>query len=33
MDNNEIKKANRKALTKFIIIMVLSLIIGGGFGI
>ena len=32
MDNNEIKKANRKALPKFILIMVLSLIIGGGFG-
>ena len=31
MDNNEIKKANRKALPKFILIMVLSLIIGGGF--
>ena len=32
MDNNEIKKANRKALPKIILIMVLSLIIGGGFG-
>lgn len=32
MDNNEIKKANRKALPKYILIMVLSLIIGGGFG-
>lgn len=29
MDNNEIKKANRKALPKFLLIMVISLLIGG----
>ena len=29
MDNNEIKKANRKALPKFILIMVISLLVGG----
>ncbi len=29
MDNNEIKKANRKALPKFMLIMVISLLIGG----
>ena len=32
MDNNEIKKANRKALPKFILIMVICLIIGGAIG-
>ena len=32
MDNNEIKKANRKAMPKFILIMVISVIIGGGIG-
>lgn len=32
MDNNEIKKANRKALPKFILIMVISLLVGGGIG-
>ena len=33
MDNNEIKKANRKALPKFMLIMVISLLVGvlGGF--
>lgn len=32
MDNNEIKKANRKALPKFMLIMVISLLIGGLWG-
>ncbi len=32
MDNNEIRKANRKALPKFILIMVISLLIGGLIG-
>ena len=32
MDNNEIKKANRKALPKFMLIMVISLFIGGSIG-
>ncbi len=32
MDNSEIRKANRKALPKFILIMVISLIVGGGTG-
>ncbi len=32
MDNNEIKKANRKALPKFILIMAISLLIGGLIG-
>ncbi len=32
MDNNEIKKANRKALPKFILIMVISLLVGGLIG-
>lgn len=32
MDNNEIRKANRKALPKFIFIMVISLIVGGSIG-
>ena len=32
MDNNEIKKANRKALPKFILIMVISLLGGGLIG-
>lgn len=32
MDNNEIRKANRKAMPKFILIMVISLIIGGTIG-
>ncbi len=32
MDNNEIKKANRKALPKFILIMVICLLVGGGIG-
>lgn len=32
MDNSEIKKANRKALPKFILIMVASLVVGGGVG-
>ncbi len=32
MDNNEIREANRKAFPKFIFIMVISLIIGGGTG-
>lgn len=32
MDNNEIRKANRKALPKFLLIMAISLIIGGGTG-
>lgn len=29
MDNNEIKKANRKALPKFMLIMVISMLVGG----
>lgn len=32
MDNNEIRKANRKALPKFMLIMVISLLIGGSAG-
>ncbi len=32
MDNNEIKKANRKALPKFMLIMVISLLVGGSTG-
>lgn len=32
MDNNEIKKANRKALPKFMLIMAISLIAGGTMG-
>ncbi len=32
MDNNEIRKANRKALPKFILIMVIALLIGGAIG-
>lgn len=32
MDNNEIKKANRKAMPKFILIMVISLVVGSGIG-
>lgn len=32
MVNNEIKKANRKALPKFILIMVISLVAGGAIG-
>lgn len=32
MDNNEIRKANRKALPKFILIMVISLLVGGSIG-
>ncbi len=32
MDNNEIRKANRKALPKFILIMVISLLVGGLIG-
>lgn len=32
MDNKEIKKANRKALPKFMLIMVISLLLGGGIG-
>lgn len=32
MDDNEIKKANRKALPKYILILVISLIIGGAIG-
>ncbi len=32
MDNQEIKKANRKALPKFILIMVVSLLVGGSIG-
>lgn len=32
MDDKEIKKANRKALPKFLLIMVICLIVGGGFG-
>lgn len=32
MDNTEIKKANRKAMPKFILILVVSLFVGGGAG-
>ena len=32
MDNNEIKKANRKALPKFMFIMLISLLVGGSAG-
>lgn len=32
MNENEIKKANRKAMPKFILIMFISLIVGGGVG-
>ncbi len=32
MDNNEIKQANRKALPKFMLIMVISILVGGGIG-
>ncbi len=32
MDNNEIKKANRKALPKFMLIMAISLLAGGAIG-
>lgn len=32
MDNNEIKKANRKALPKFMLIMVIGLLAGGSIG-
>lgn len=32
MDNNEIRKANRKALPKFILIMVISMLVGGAIG-
>lgn len=32
MDNNEIKRANRKALPKFMLIMVISLLVGGSIG-
>lgn len=32
MDNREIKKANRKALPKFVLIMVISLLAGGAMG-
>jgi len=32
MDNNEIKKANQKALPKFMLIMVISLLVGGSIG-
>lgn len=32
MDKNEIKKANRKAVPKFLLIMLLSLILGGAVG-
>lgn len=32
MDNNEIKNANRKALPKFLLIMVISLLVGGSIG-
>lgn len=33
MDNNEIRKANLKAMPKFILIMVISLIVGGAIGV
>lgn len=32
MDNNEVKKANRKALPKFMLLMVISMLIGGSTG-
>ena len=32
MDNNEIRKANRKALPKFMLIMAIRLIVGGTIG-
>lgn len=32
MDNNEIKKANQKAFPKFILIMIISLLVGGSIG-
>lgn len=32
MDNKEIKNANRKAMPKFILIMLISLLVGGGIG-
>lgn len=32
MNNNEIKKANRKALPKFLLIVVISFIVGGVIG-
>ncbi len=32
MDNKEIKKANRKALPKFMLIMLISLLVGGSIG-
>lgn len=32
MNNDEIRKANRKAMPRFILIMVISAIIGGGVG-
>lgn len=32
MNNNEIKKANRQALPKFILILVISLLVGGSIG-
>lgn len=32
MDNNEIRKANRKALPKFMLIMVFGLLVGGAIG-
>lgn len=32
MDKNEIKRANRKALPKFMLIMVICFIIGGTIG-
>ena len=33
MDSNEIKKANRKAMPKFILMMIISLIVGGAMGL
>ena len=33
MDKNEIKRANRKALPKFMLIMVICFIIGGTIGV
>lgn len=32
MNEKEIKKANRKAMPKFLLIMVISAIVGGGIG-
>lgn len=32
MDNNEIKRANRRALPKFMLIMVISMLVGGSIG-